>query len=507
MARSLRRVGQRALSLALVAGTWLGLSAHIGSSLVVQQGNAGPYAVRVLVRPPGVIPGLVQVTLRTSGTPPRELSVQPALWRYGTKGAPPPEIATPVPGEPGTFATQLWIMSSGSYALHVRATGEAGSGSFIVPFSSAATTTLEMPRSLGGVLLALGALLVVGVLSITGASAREATLTPGTTPDATRQRRARRAMAIAGGVSAAALFGGWSWWGAVDGGYRRAIDRPLTVETGVSPGDARTLTLRVTDSTWRLGVSRENRRARLLSPLMPDHGKLMHLFLVAERGDGSAAHLHPVKQDDRTFTTAVPELPVGRYWVFADVVHESGYARTFVDTVDVPAGQAARNADGDDAIALVLSRAESGAALADGGRMVVSLDGPPTVGRDLVVRARVTEADGSPSPLAAWMGMAGHAMLLRTDGGVFVHLHPMGSGSMAAQERLARREAGDTAWYGEQQPTTHAMHGMTTPTIAATGEVTFPIAFPSAGTYRVIVQVRRMGRDVETGMIEVTVRE
>ncbi|MCU0633287.1 MAG: hypothetical protein MUE41_00325 [Gemmatimonadaceae bacterium] len=498
--RRVRRVG-------LAFGTWLACSAHVGNSLVVQQGTAGPYAVRVLVRPPGVIPGLVQVTLRTSGPTPRELSVQPALWRYGTKGAPPPEIATPVPGDPGTFTAQLWIMSSGSYAFHVRASGPEGSGSFIVPFSSAATTTLEMPTQLGGILLGLGALLLVGVLSITAASARESTLPKGERPDATRHRRARRAMALAGGLSAAALFGGWKWWGAVDGSYRRGLERPLAVESSVTAGDARTLTLRVTDSTWRLGASRENRRARLLTPLMPDHGKLMHLFLVAERGEGAAAHLHPVKQDDRTFVTSVPEVPAGRYWLFADVVHESGYARTFVDTVEVPAGTAAMNPDGDDAIARTLPRAEGGAALAEGGRMVVALDGAPVVGRDVLVRARVTEADGTPSPLAAWMGMAGHAMLLRTDGGVFVHLHPMGSASMAAQERLARREAGDTALHGEHQPASpHAAHAMgSAPIVAATGEVSFPLAFPSAGTYRVIVQVRRVGRAVETGMIEVVV--
>jgi hypothetical protein len=494
---------RRLASIGIVAAAWLGLSAHVGSTLVVQQGTAGPYAMRVLVRPPGVIPGLVQVTIRTTGPTPREVTVQPALWRYGTKGAPPPEVATPVDGEAGTFATQLWIMSSGSYAFHIAASGDAGRGSFIVPFTSAATTTLDMPTNLGAVLAGLGGVLVIGVLTIVGAASREGTLAAGIQPDAARHRRARRAMALSAGVLAMAVFGGARWWDAVDGDYNRSLYRPLAVDTKVSAGAERALTLTVTDSSWRFQPNRESPRRGIMSPLMPDHGKMMHLFLVGAGGDGAAAHLHPSRRDDRTFTTAVPELPAGKYWLFADVVHETGYARTFVDTVDVPAGTAAANPDGDDAVALSLTRAEQGVALADGGQLRVTLEGTPAVGRDVVVRAKVSEANGSPSPLSAWLGMAGHAMLLRTDGGVFVHLHPMGTGSMAAVERLARREAGDTASYGENQPVSeHAMHA---PAVAAMGEVSFPVAFPSAGTYRVIVQVRRVGRAVETGMIEVVV--
>jgi hypothetical protein len=495
---------RRLIACVAIAAGWLGLSAHVGSTLVVQQGNAGPYALRVLVRPPGVIPGLVQVTVRSSGAVPREVSIQPALWRYGTKGAPPPEVATPVAGEPGTFTTQLWIMSSGSYAFHVAASGDAGRGSFIVPFTSVATSSLDMPRGLGWVLAALGVVLAIGVLSIVGAASREGTLTTGLRPDATRQRRARRSMALAAGALAIAVFGGARWWDAVDGDYQRSLYRPLRVDTKVSAGSDRTLTLTVTDSSWRFQPNRENPRRGIMSPLMPDHGKMMHLFLVGAGGDGAAAHLHPVRRDDRNFVTSVPELPAGTYWLFADVVHESGYARTFVDTVMVPAGTAAMNSDGDDAVALTVPRAEQGVTLSDGGRLAISLVGEAVVGRDVVVRATVNEADGSPSPLSAWLGMAGHAMMLRTDGNVFVHLHPMGTGSMAAAERLARREKGDTASYGEAQPaSTHSMHA---PTVAATGEVSFPVAFPSAGTYRVIVQLRRVGRTVETGMIEVVVK-
>ncbi len=503
-------------SLLMLAAVWLTGSAHVGSTMVVQDGMAGPYGLRVLVRPPAVIPGLVDVVIRTTtpGAMPTSVTLQPALWRYGTKGAPAPEPTIPVAGEPGTFQTQIWIMSSGSYAIHVAANGPAGAGTFIVPYTSAATATLGMPDWLGWVLAALGAFLVFGLVSVIGAASREATLPVGTRPDAPRFRRARFASAIAFVILVVTVTGGWKWWTAVEEEYRGALLRPVRAEGTVSAGAQRTLTLSVTDSAWRFAKPGERLRGGLSTPLMPDHGKLMHLFLVEAGGTGAVAHLHPVRQDERTFTTPLTAVPAGTYWLFADVVHESGATRTIVDTVTVAAGESAPNVDGDDAWSLQPPTVNDAAAtLSDKATFAITLDKTPAVGSDVVITARLTNADGSPMPLAPWLGMAGHAMLLRTDGGVFMHLHPMGTGSMAAQERLVRREAGDTVMHGDAQPMAampadmHAMHGgaPVAATVAATGVVSFPVAIPSAGRYRIFVQVRRMSGVIETAALDVVV--
>ena len=68
-------------------------------------------------------------------------------------------------------------------------------------------------------------------------------------------------------------------------------------------------------------------------PLIPDHGKLMHLFLMREPGLDAFAHLHPVAQGDDRFLATLPPLPAGSYRVYADVVHESGFPQTLVDRV------------------------------------------------------------------------------------------------------------------------------------------------------------------------------
>jgi hypothetical protein len=83
------------------------------------------------------------------------------------------------------------------------------------------------------------------------------------------------------------------------------------------------------------------------------------------------------------------------------------------------------------------------------------------------------------------MGMMGHAAILAADGGVFAHVHPTGSVSMAAME-IANPEADH-----------HHAHG-------TASSVAFPYAFPRPGNYRIFVQVKRAGK-VETGRVDVRV--
>ena len=497
----------------MVALLWITASAHVGNPLVVHDGMAGAYGLRVLVRPPGVIPGLVEVIVRSTTTAavPTSVSVRPALWAYGLKGAAPAEPAVPVPGEVGTFSTRVWIMQGGSYAFHVIASGAQGTGTLVVPVSSVATTASTIPKWLGGVLTALAALLVVGLISIIGSTSKEAALAKGAVAQPADVRRARRAMALAAGVVAVMLTGGWKWWDAVDRDYRNQLDKPLAVETTVTSGDARELALRITADDWTIVDPKQPTvRKQSGTPLMPDHGKLMHLFLIEAGAKGAIAHLHPIRRDLSTFTTNVPGLPAGTYWLFAEAVRESGFTVSMADTVTVPAGSAAPNSDGDDAWTTTPTLATSAPArLSDGGAMAITVSGTPKVGSDVTIIARITNPDRTPAALLPWLGMSGHAIVVRTDGKVFMHVHPMGTSSMAAQGRLLRREAGDTVNHGEQQPVSadvsadsamgmHDMHG-------TAGEARFPLAFPSPGSYRVLVQVRRAAGNIETAALDLVV--
>jgi hypothetical protein len=127
-------------------------------------------------------------------------------------------------------------------------------------------------------------------------------------------------------------------------------------------------------------------------------------------------------------------------------------------------------------------------------------------GAPAALRFTVRDPDGRPAALEPYLGMPGHAVVAREDGAVFIHLHPMGTVSMAAQETFALRRLGDTATGAigsriaardsAMAAMTHAFPG---------GRISFPYAFPQPGRYRIWVQVKRGGR-VRTAAFDAQVR-
>ncbi|HEX6898932.1 MAG TPA: hypothetical protein VF789_04430 [Thermoanaerobaculia bacterium] len=464
-------------------------AAHVGSPNVFFDGDAGPYPVRVIVRPPEVIPGLAEITVRLrDGGRADQVTVRPVQWKAGLQGAPPPDVAVPVPGAPGTWTAQLWLMRQSSYSVRVEVKGPAGDGVANVPVTATPRRVLQMNRGLGVVLAGLGLFLFAGAVSIVGAAVRESVLAPGEAPDARRRGRARAVAVLTAALLALALWGGKNWWDSVDGEARESIFKPFTVETTARlDGGRPVLEMRIDD--WR---------QEEWSPLMPDHGKLMHMFLVREPGLDAFAHVHPVPvngQED--FRLALPPLPAGTYRVYADVVHESGFPQTLVDTVKIPAGsgEVSPAADPDDSW-LITEPLRTGTATAgprvsllEGGGTMLWHQEPLAAGRETTLRFEVRDADGHPAPLEPYMGMLSHAAISRDDGQVFVHLHPSGSINMAAQQAFAEKE-GKSAHMG------HAHH--------ASNVVSFPYEFPQPGRYRVWVQVKSGGK-VKTGVFDAEV--
>ena len=195
--------------LAALAGIVLVASGHVGSPDTYFEGAAGPYPVRVIVRSPGVVPGLAQITVRLLAAHTiRRVLVLPVYWDPRTAAPPPPDVADPVPGDATLYSAALWLMTGGSYSVQVTVEGEAGAGTTLVPVMAVATRRLELATPLGVALLGLGAFLVLGALSLVGAAVRESGLEPGATPDRRRTRRARIAMGVSTAVVAGALLGG-----------------------------------------------------------------------------------------------------------------------------------------------------------------------------------------------------------------------------------------------------------------------------------------------------------
>ncbi len=489
-----RRLPNAAAALLALAMLSVVATAHVGSPDVYYKGRAGPYEVGVVVRPPGVVPGQVEVIVQVQGAADR-VTVQPVYWETSTGGAPAPDIAPPVAGERDAYAARLWLMTTGSYTVAVAITGARGTGTVNVPVVSMATRELPMSRALGAGLLVLGAFLVFGLLSIIGAGSREATLDPGVPVDARRRIRARAAVAAAAALFALALLGGNAWWRASARRYEHIIYvPPANTARVVDSAGQRVLHLTITDHDWL---------ARTETPLVPDHGKLVHLFLVKAPGMDAFAHLHPVTRDSNDFRVAVPPLPPGTYRLYADIVHQSGFAETLVDTIaiagDAPASFAATDSD-DSWITTTGPRSDDvRVTLTDGSTMTWDRGDTAIVANQIApLHFTVLAPDGRPAVLQPYMGMASHAMITRDDGSVFVHLHPMGTIAMAAQALFDRRQGADTSRAAVAD--TMRMAAASLP-----DTVSFPYAFPKAGHYRLWVQVRRLG-NVLTGTFDAIVR-
>jgi hypothetical protein len=242
---------------------------------------------------------------------------------------------------------------------------------------------------------------------------------------------------------------------------------------------------------------------------MPDHGKLAHLFLARADSLDAFAHLHPTMPASTTFTTPLPQLPAGRYRVFADVVHENGLMRTLSDTftLSAPLGAAGSSRlDPDDAWFVGSATpvaTSSDATLGDDITISWMGDRRPIVGRTGVLRFALRDGAGAPVLVAPYLGMRGHAVVMRNDGGVFVHLHPRGTGSMASEQAFALRDRGDTTADGLLRLDSLRMRHEPP---APTREVAFPYAFPSAGRYRVWVQLR-VRDSVRTAAFDVAVTD
>ncbi len=485
--------------------------AHVGSPDVFLEGAAGPYQLFVTVRPPTVIPGVADIEIRSSTPGISRIRITPMpLTGEGSKYPPKPDEARRTKEDAQFFSGSLWIMATGSWQVRVEAEGSAGRGVLSVPVPAVATRTTTMDLTLGGTLFVLMMVLVAGIVSIIGAGVREAQLEPGAAPPAGNRRRARIAMAGSAVFVAALIYLGNSWWTAEAKAYSNNVYRPLNATVGV---DGNRLTLRLANSTGSVRRRFDDFLAdRKVDDFIPDHGHLMHLYVLRWPEMDRVWHLHPDMAGSGLFEQNLPAMPAGDYRLYGDVVHSSGFPETVVAELKT-AGIVGAPLEGDDAAGAGPPVSEgpadtTAANLGDGWKMIWDRGNAPLkAGAAMLFRFHLEDAQGRrPSDMELYMGMPGHAAFVRTDGAVFAHVHPSGSVAMPA---LALANPGGSAPAGGSMANAAggSMAGMDMAHMTMSGaisEVAFPYGFPQPGEYRIIIQMKR-GGTVETGMFNALV--
>jgi hypothetical protein len=522
------------------------VNAHIGSTGIVQEGKAGNYRIQVYVEPPDVIPGVAKVSISVDGMDIESVKLSPIYYWAGDEGSPKEDEALQIAGELGRFEGKIWLMETGAASVKIVIEGKRGKGETLIPIAAIATAKRDLPKSLGWILAGLAVLLVGIMTTIVGASTSDSLLKPGVEGDKKTNRRRVLGSTIGLSFCGLFLFVGNNWWGSISKEYRENyLFRPYTATSTIKIENAQRV--------LNFKIDANSIERRWTSYVIPDHGKLMHLFLVRQGTLDAFAHLHPVRKDTITFEAPLPNLPAGKYLVYADILRFHGLQYTIADTVEIPALKISaesfekQKGDSDDTYVVtnpintkISVTQDAGISfcgtpgvktpLQDGSSIV--WEGKPNqtlkTGRVYDLRFSVMSPDGKLAELQTYLGMMGHAAILKEDGSVYIHLHPNGTFSATSQQVMEKR-VGETTNPSphlsnarqfrdsidnvllqlQTMPETERdkvlMGGMVHQTNGHHGgSVSFPYVFPSAGNYRIWLQVKRNGK-ILTGAFDAKV--
>jgi hypothetical protein len=471
--------------------------AHVGSKDVFETVDAGPYKLYVTIRMPTVIPGVATVEVRSSGANISSIHITPLpITGEASKHPPTSDPMTRSTADPAFFTGNLWMMASGSWQVRFEIAGEAGAQTTSVPVPAVALSTLKMQRGLGVVLGILGLFLFVTMAGIVAAAVRDARLEPGAVPSPDRRRRA--VIATVGSLVFMSLlvWGGAKWWNVEAASYSLDVYRPLEVDPVLSGN--------VLDLNVHAFHPKVERRGRSNNDFLPDHGHLMHLYAIRQPEMDAVFHLHPVLVGTGDFRISLPAMPAGDYTLYGDVVHANGFPETLISKTTVPANIPGDALGSDDAAAFPqpLSKGQLGNSykFPDGYVMVWDRLSTLTANTAYAFRFRLLDASGNPAAdMQPYMGMAGHAAFVKTDGTVFAHTHPEGSAAMAALMLANSNGSSATADAAMSMDMNMGQHSQPIP-----NTVEFPYGFPSAGRYRIFIQMKH-GTTIETGTFDALV--
>ena len=462
------------------------LHADIGHNNVVFEGKAGDIPIRVFVKLPGVVPGLADISIKVLADDIQKVTVQPNKKDKDRKSkSPPPDIANPIKGEKNIFSSQLWLMDYGSYSLDIRLYQDQIVHRVSIPVNSISSRVLEMNQGTTILLSALLSLLFFGAINIIRIAYKDSTQPPGDHPTHGKIIKSYMVTGVSLIILSAILYGGNSWWKTIDTAYQNNIFQTLENKVEIlDNGKEKFLSIEIVDELWK--------QSRM-TDIIPDHGKIMHIYLISEDYE-SLAHLHPSRTENNDiFIVKMPPVNFGKYYLFMDITHETGFSHTMTNNLiytkeNIFSSNSIKNIERDKDDSWILNSNENRITWKNKKHSYKS-------GDNIDLEFQVMN-DGTPAVLEPYISMGGHAALLKKDQTVFVHIHPIGTISMASQEMFQENyiqnivDQDDICFFGFVNDSTENYFN----NISPNGEVSFPaINLENKGEYGLWVQVKSAG--------------
>ena len=466
------------------------LSADIGHLNSIFEGTAGDIPIRVIIKTPGVVPGLADINIRIFGENVDKVTAQPIFWKAGIEGAPPADIAEPVKGETNLYSTQLWLMDFGSYNVNIKLYENDDVHEVNVPVNSLAMDIKEMDPLFSTVLWLLMLLLIAGAVNIITISYRESTLHPDDIPDHTRVSRSYRVLLLSLLIVLLIIKIGHSWWLDVENLYADNLFQSLQTEVEiVNIQNQNILNVTITDPAIAEGRMPE---------IIPDHGKIIHMYLVKD--DLSVlSHIHPSRntKNKHVFEVLMPPVSRGSYTVYMDITYETGLTETvqspieYLDQIEVMENGNVPIRDPDDSWTH-----------ANMQHKIIWLNEKADYRLEEEIKLEFQAFDSKlvPTKLEPYIQMGGHGALISPENNVFIHFHPIGTISMASQQVFDKQQ--ELTGYLESGICYYGLPIDTTKTYSEgiqsnIGRVTFPpLSLDKAGEYYMWVQVKTEGEVV-----------
>jgi len=452
--------------------------------------SAGHYALSIAVRTPNVIPGSVKLEIRTATTGITSIQATPGMsGGEESLNAPLPTLLAQSQSDKRVFHGDLHLMAPGAWKVRLQVAGDHGPAEVTVPIVAVTRQIVPISVPMAALLGVLCLLLFCGAVSIAGAAVREARLPVGQTPNRADRITARVYMGVTALAAGALVYAGFLVWRMDTEAYQKLAYKPLRFQLDVG-GEGNFFASLMNDG-WMLKNT----------DLVPDAGHFLHLFIVKVPQMERVWRLHPEMQLTGVFSAPLPAMDYGRYRVFGEIVHANGFPETLRADFVLKEQFAGSELDRDDSVAslppIEANPNQGTAVLADRYRLVlVRGEKSYTAGEPVLLTFRMETRSGRPvDDLELYLGMPAQAFVLKHDQSVFARLNPLANVPM-----VSLRQAG---LLNSPVPPDMRVHSMN---MGVPAEFSFPYGFPSAGNYRIFVQIRRAGK-VETGAFDINVVE